>query len=100
MNARLDVTFANWGYITPLLTPPTTETEYLALVESLDAVLEAGGADESHPLAGLAAMLGDLIAAYEQAHHPKPSAMSGVDGLLQACFLAASFGVPWMLLAG
>ena len=81
MNARLDVALAHWGYIAPLLTPPETETEYRALVESLDAVLDAGGADESHPLAGLAAMVGDLIAAYEQTHYPMPRAMSGVEAL-------------------
>ncbi len=99
MNARLDVALTHWDYVTTLLTPPATETEYQALVESLDAVLEAGGADESHPLAGLAEMLRDLIAAYEKAHHPKPSAISGVDALRQAWLLAASFSVPLMLLA-
>ena len=99
MNARLDVALAHLGYITPLLAPPATETEYQALVESLDAVLEAGGGDESHPLAGLTEMLGDLIATYEKAHHPKPSAISGVDALRQACLLATSFGLPLMLLA-
>jgi HTH-type transcriptional regulator/antitoxin HigA len=81
MNARLDVAMAHWGYITPLLTPPATEHEYQTLVESLDAVLDAGGADESHHLAGLAAMLGELIAVYEQANYPMPAAMSGIEAL-------------------
>jgi len=61
MNARLDAALAHWSYNAPLLTPATTEAEYQALVDSLDAVLDAGGADETHPLAGLAAMLGDLV---------------------------------------
>lgn len=81
MNARLDVALAHWGYIAPLLTPPATEAEYQALVESLDAVLDAGGADESHPLAGLAVMLGDLVSAYEQVHYAMPPAMSGAEVL-------------------
>lgn len=81
MNARLDVALAHWGYIAPLLTPPATEAEYQALVESLDAVLDAGGADESHPLAGLAVMMGDLVSAYEQVHYPMPLAMSGAEVL-------------------
>ncbi len=32
------------------------------------AVLDAGGADEAHPLASLAALLGDRIEAYENAY--------------------------------
>lgn len=51
MNARLDAALPHWSYIAPLLPPATTEAEYQALVESLDAVLDAGGADETHPLA-------------------------------------------------
>lgn len=72
MNARLNVALAHWDYIAPLLSPATNEAEYQALVESLDALLDAGGADESHPLAGLAAMVGELVSAYEQAHYPMP----------------------------
>jgi HTH-type transcriptional regulator/antitoxin HigA len=33
-------------------------------------VLDAGGADEKHPLASLAGYLGDLVAEYEKAHSP------------------------------
>ena len=56
MNARLDAALAHWSYIAPLLTPPSNDADYQALVESLDAILDAGGADEAHPLARLAAM--------------------------------------------
>lgn len=81
MNARLDAALAHWSYIAPLLTPATTEAEYQALVESLDAVLDAGGADETHPLAGLAMMLGDLVSAWEHTHYPMPPEMTGVEVL-------------------
>lgn len=37
---------------------------------ALDTVLDAGGADESHPLASLADRLGELVARYEARHRP------------------------------
>lgn len=81
MNARIDTALAHWAYVAPLLKPAKTRAQYQALVESLDAVLDAGGADEANPLARLAAMLGELVSAYEQAHHPMPPAMSAVETL-------------------
>ncbi len=81
MNARLDTALAHWRYVAPLLSPATTEVEYRALVESLDVILDAGGADEAHPLAGLAAMVGELIYVWEREHVPMPEAMSAVEAL-------------------
>ena len=81
MNARLDTALAHWAYVAPLLKPARTQAQYRTLVESLDAVLDAGGADESNPLARLAAMLGDLVSAYEEAHHPMPPAMSAIEAV-------------------
>lgn len=81
MNTRLSTALMHWDYIAPLLTPASTEDEYQALVESLDALLDAGAADEAHPLAGLACMVGDLVSAYEQEHYPMPSEMSGIEVL-------------------
>ncbi len=72
MNATVDAAIAHWGFVAPLLRPATNEAEYHSLVESLDAILDAGGADEAHPLAGLAAMVGDLVSAWETAHDPMP----------------------------
>jgi HTH-type transcriptional regulator/antitoxin HigA len=57
MNTRLSTALMHWNYIAPLLTPPSTEGEYQALVESLDALLDSGAAEETHPLAGLAGNL-------------------------------------------
>jgi HTH-type transcriptional regulator/antitoxin HigA len=51
---------------------PEDEAGYLALRGSLDAVLDAGGADERHPLAALAHCMGELIAEWEARHHPMP----------------------------
>jgi HTH-type transcriptional regulator/antitoxin HigA len=74
MNARLDAALAHWSYVAPLLTPPKNDAEYAALVESLDAILDAGGADEAHPLSRLALMVGDLVSAYESVRTPMPEA--------------------------
>jgi HTH-type transcriptional regulator/antitoxin HigA len=41
------------------------EAEYEAAVTSLNALLDAGGADEDHPLAPLAAALGRFIGDYD-----------------------------------
>ena len=81
MNARLETALAHWSYVAPLLTPASTDAEYKALVESLDALLDAGAADEANPLAALAAMVGDLVSDYEQKHHPMPPEMSGAEVL-------------------
>lgn len=81
MNARIDTALAHWAYVAPLLKPAKSQAQYQALIESLDAVLDAGGADETNPLARLAAMLGDLVSAYEETHYPMPPAMSTVETL-------------------
>lgn len=49
---------------------PRSKAAYRRLVEALDAVLDAGGADEAHPLASLADYLGERVAQYEAAHLP------------------------------
>lgn len=56
----------HWSHVAPLLSAPRSATQYKQLVEALDAVLDAGGADEKHPLAALAERMGDLIHAYEE----------------------------------
>jgi HTH-type transcriptional regulator/antitoxin HigA len=81
MNTRLDAALAHWGDVAPLLVPPANEAEYADLVEALDAILDAGGADERHPLAGLAALVGNLIHDWETAHHPMPDAASPAEAL-------------------
>lgn len=71
MNATIKSAIASWPKVAPLLTPPRNKTEFKNLVSALDEVLDAGGADENHPLARLADYLGDLIAEYEATHKPK-----------------------------
>ncbi len=48
--------------------------DYNAAVDCLNQLLDAGGAEESHPLAALVALLGERIAAWEQTMPPLPQA--------------------------
>lgn len=63
---RVESAIAHWQYVEPLLRPVSTEDEYQDAVAALDAVLDVGGADESHPLAGLAGQLGERVADWER----------------------------------
>jgi HTH-type transcriptional regulator/antitoxin HigA len=52
------------------LRPIRSEADYDHAVSALNALLDAGGADEDHPVAELAATLGELIADYDAAQYP------------------------------
>ncbi|HMT94806.1 transcriptional regulator [uncultured Thiothrix sp.] len=89
MGIMIKTVLDHWQYVAPVLVAPKTKGDYEALVEALDAVLDAGGADETHPLASLADRIGDLIADYEEQHlAPIPS--TSVDALK---FLMDSHGL-------
>lgn len=70
MNSEVRDAIRHWPHVAPLLTRPRSKAAYRRLVAALDAVIDAGGADESHALARLADYLGDLVAEYEAAHAP------------------------------
>jgi len=70
MSSELQAAMRHWPHVAPLLAPPRSKAAYRRLTEALDAVLDAGGADESHALARLADYLGDLVAEYEATHTP------------------------------
>ncbi len=65
------------------------EADYTAAVDCLNDLLDAGGADESHPLAALVALLGERIAAWESVMHPLPP----VNGSEVLRFLLAQHGL-------
>ena len=52
------------------LRPIRTEQQYDAAVASMNRLLDAGAADETHPLADLVATLGELIGDYDALHFP------------------------------
>lgn len=88
-NHVLDDAIEHWAYVAPALAPPADEAEYHAMIERLDALLDRIGDDESHPLAAMAAILGDNIAAYES-DHLEASGARGVDAL---AFMMAERGL-------
>lgn len=70
MSSDVQAEIRHWPHVAPLLALPRSKAAYRRLVDTLDAVLDAGGADESHWLARLADYLGELVAEYEAAHVP------------------------------
>ncbi|MEQ1533137.1 MAG: transcriptional regulator [Sideroxydans sp.] len=80
MNAQIKTAIQHWGYVAPLLQPARNAKEYAQLVEALDAAIDAGGADEKHPLARLVDYLGDLVAKYES-KDKMPKAATGAEAL-------------------
>jgi HTH-type transcriptional regulator/antitoxin HigA len=89
MGILINTVLEHWQYVAPALVAPKTAADYEALVEALDAVLEAGGADETHSLASLADRIGDLVAKYEDEHLLAIPA-TGVDAIK---FLMESHGL-------
>jgi HTH-type transcriptional regulator/antitoxin HigA len=68
----------HWADVAPLLTPPRSDADYDQLVAALDELLDAGADDEAHPLALLAALIGNRIEAYDEERHPMPK-VEGAD---------------------
>ncbi len=52
----------------------TKKTEYDAAIEHLNQLLDTGGANQAHPLAGLVEALGELIQTYEKRQTPMAEA--------------------------
>lgn len=59
------------------LAPIARKRDYNRAVDCLNQLLDAGGANESHPLAALVSLLGERIAAWEQKLPPLPEASQG-----------------------
>ena len=52
------------------LRPIRNQRDYKAAVAALNALLDAGAADQRHPLADLVATLGELVGDYDDTHYP------------------------------
>ena len=50
----------------------SNESDYRRAIAVLEELLDAGGANERHPLAGLVAALGEVIESYEARAHRMP----------------------------
>lgn len=71
------------------LRPIRNRKDYARAVSAMNALLDAGAADESHPLAGLAATLGELIGDYDARQFPVPD----VSGREMLRFLMEQHGL-------
>jgi HTH-type transcriptional regulator/antitoxin HigA len=60
--------------------PIQGEDHYEQMTDTLNALLDVVGENESHPLMGLVDIVGDLIEDYEEEHLPLPP-VAGVDAL-------------------
>ena len=89
MNKLTQQAAEHWRFVAPLLSKPTCEADYQALVEALDELLDVVGDDESHSLAGLVEHLGDLVSAYETVHNSMPEG----DGRSALAFLMQQHGL-------
>jgi HTH-type transcriptional regulator/antitoxin HigA len=91
MNAqlkRLAEHFAAVERIVPLR-PIRSSEDYEGAVAALNMLLDAGAADERHPLGNLAAALGELIGDYDDEHYPSPD----VTGAEMLKFLMEQHGL-------
>lgn len=59
------------------LKPIVRKAEYEAAVGHLNRLLDVGGANQTHPLAGLVELLGEVIHSYEKRQAPMPDAEPG-----------------------
>ncbi len=71
------------------LKPITRRAEYVAAVGRLNELLDAGGANEEHPLSGLVEALGELIHAYEK----RQATMSEAEPRAVLRYLMAEHGL-------
>jgi HTH-type transcriptional regulator / antitoxin HigA len=85
---RLTRNFQELTEVVPLR-PIRSKRDYAKAVASLDTLLDAGAARETHPLADLAATLGELIGDYEDRHVPRPE----VSGTAMLRFLMDQHGL-------
>jgi HTH-type transcriptional regulator/antitoxin HigA len=60
-----------WASVAPIVFVPRSEEDYDRLVVVLDALIDAVGEDEQHPLASLVDVVGTLIERYEDEHVPE-----------------------------
>jgi len=77
--ADIAVHFGELSRAVPLR-PIRTDEDYEQAVAAMNALLDAGAADENHQLADLVATLGELIGDYDDQHYPMPE-VTGVDAL-------------------
>ena len=79
MSALMKELSEYWATIEPVLSVRDA-AEYEIATARIDALIDEGALDPAHPLHGLLNVLGTLLHAYEETHHPMP-AVSGAQML-------------------
>ena len=77
MSADLEVLSENWAIIGPILSIDD-DPQYETALARVDALIDDGALDPQHPLHSLLNVLGTLVRAHEEKHHPMP-AVAGVQ---------------------
>jgi len=80
MHNLLNQAIKHWNHVEPVVYHPKNHKDFDELTELLDELLDIIGDDENHRLMGLADVLGDLVARYEEEHSQNIKA-SGIDAL-------------------
>lgn len=91
MNAQLEQIADHFRAVEEVipLRPIRNQTDYDEAVVALNRLLDAGAADENHPLANLAATLGELIGDYDDENFALPE----VTGVQMLSFLMEQHGL-------
>jgi len=88
MNALPERIDEHWGALRDVLTI-RNEADYNRAIDRLNALVDAVGDDERHPLYELLDTLGTLVHAYEETHYP----MQPVTGAEALSFLMEEHGL-------
>ncbi|MFK8183030.1 MAG: hypothetical protein AB8B99_06620 [Phormidesmis sp.] len=67
----IEKTSADWLPVAEKVFVPHSETEYNQLVSLLDSLIDRVGGDETHPLASMMDVIGELIESYESKYVPE-----------------------------
>ncbi len=70
---QIELASTAWAAVAPIVFVPRSSDDYDRLVTVLDALIDAVGEDEDHPLASLMEVIGTLIEKYEDEHVPELS---------------------------
>jgi HTH-type transcriptional regulator/antitoxin HigA len=81
-NSKIEHLLPAWQafHATTDIGPIRDEAHYQRMIDTLNALLDVTGHDETHPVMGLVDIVGDLIEDYESEHHPLPP-VPGIDAL-------------------